>query len=161
MKYLFLDVDGVLNNADTTDKTPMGFTGISDILVEHLAKIIAATGTKIILSSDWKVEWNNVEFCCSEDAIYLNQKLKKQGLHITNRTYDEKPYDYFYTDRGVGIHRFLDSIPDYEGYVVLDDHLFADFDEDIRKHFVHTDGEVGLTEQDVELAIKILNNNLN
>ena len=40
---------------------------------------------------------------------------------------------------------------------MIDDHCFFDFDEDIKKHLVLTDYNVGLTEKDVEKAVTILN----
>ena len=40
MKYVFLDVDGVLNNVNTDDMNPSGYTGVSMKLVRNLAKIV-------------------------------------------------------------------------------------------------------------------------
>ena len=157
MKLLFLDVDGVLNNATTKAGAPSGCAGIEDKLVKNLAKIIEQTQAKIILTSDWKIEWEEFDFCCSEDAKYLNRKLKKHGLKILSKTYDEHVYDCFFEDRGKGIHKFMDKVKELEAYVVIDDHCFFDFDEDIKKHLVLTDYNVGLTEKDVEKAVKILN----
>ena len=110
MKLLFLDVDGVLNNATTKAGAPSGCTGIEDKLVKNLAKIIEQTQAKIILTSDWKIEWEEFDFCCSEDAKYLNRKLKKYGLKILSKTYDEHVYDRFFEDRGKGIHKFMDKV---------------------------------------------------
>ena len=156
MKYIFLDVDGVLNNENTKESNPSGYVGVSMKLVRNLAKIVKATDAKIILTSDWKHGWSEIRFCCDEDVIYLLDKLKKCGLMIHDRTYDEKIEDNFFTDRGAGIRHFLESCNDGEGYVIIDDHVFADFDEEQKTHFVHTDSKNGLTEDDVNKAIEIL-----
>ncbi len=156
MKYIFLDVDGVLNNANTTDSNPSGYMGVSMKLVRNLAKIVTATNAKNILTSDWKYGWSEFGFCCDEDVTYLIGKLKKCNLKIHGRTYDDKTEDHFFTDRGAGIRRYLRSQSDVESYVILDDHVFADFDQEQKKHLVHTDALKGLTDGDVEKAIKIL-----
>ena len=156
MKYIFLDVDGVLNNEDTNESNPSGYVGVSMELVRNLSKIVKSTGAKIILTSDWKQGWSELLFCCDDDVSYLLDKLRKCGLRIHNRTYDEKLEDYFYTDRGAGIRNFLDSCEDVEGYVIIDDHIFSDFDKEQKLHFVHTDSKKGLTEDDVKKAMEIL-----
>ncbi len=40
--------------------------------------------------------------------------------------------------------------------MIIDDHEFADFDAEQKAHFVHTDSNKGLTEDDVKKAIEIL-----
>ena len=156
MKFIFLDVDGVLNNSNTRDSNPSGYVGVSMKLVRNLAKIVNCTGAKLILTSDWKHGWSEFRFCCDDDIIYLLDKLKKCGLKIYNRTYDEKLEDYFFTDRGAGIRHYLESRDDVEAYVIIDDHVFADFDKEQKEHFIHTDSDKGLTDDDVLRAIEIL-----
>ena len=157
MKLLFLDIDGVLNNENTKSTAPSGCAGIDDRLVVNLAHIIEATDARIVLTSDWKIEWESFDIYCSEDAKYLNRKLKRQGLRISSKTYDDHVYDRFFEDRGNGIHKFLDKLQNVESFVVIDDHTFADFDDEIIEHLVLTDYKTGLTESDAEKAIKKLN----
>ncbi len=158
MKYIFLDIDGVLNNEKTKESCPSGSTGIEDSLVKRLASIVQQTNAKIVLTSDWKREWESVEFCCSDDAKYLNEKLKQYGLSIYAKTYDEQIKDYFFNDRGKGIYRFLDYVKDEEGYVIIDDHIFGDFDDNLLNHLVLTAYKTGLTEENVKKVLNILNN---
>ncbi len=157
MKLIFLDVDGVLNRVLTKAQAPSGCTGIETELVKNLAKIVNETNALIILTSDWKIGWEAVFFCCSEDAQYLNEMLAKEGLQIVGKTYDDHVYDYFLQDRGRGIHRYLDALENAEGYVVIDDHVFGDFDEEIRKHLIKTNCYEGLSVEKAEQAIEILN----
>ena len=126
MKLIFLDVDGVLNRVQTKAQAPSGCTGIETELVKNLAKIVNETNALIILTSDWKVGWEAVSVCCSEDAKYLNEMLAKEGLQIVGKTYD--------------------------------DHVFGDFDEEIRKHLIKTNCFEGLSVEKAEQAIVIINN---
>lgn len=161
MKVVFLDVDGVLNCVKTKEQTPSGCTGIESKLVKNLATIVNETKAIIILTSDWKIEWEAVSFCCSEDAKYLNTKLGEEGLQVVGKTYDDHVYDPYLRDRGKGIRRYLDALEDAaEGYVILDDHIFEDYDFELRKHLVKTNSFEGLTTKDAERAIEILNGNL-
>ena len=157
MKLIFLDIDGVLNHENTKVVAPSGSLGIEDECISRLARIVSETEAKIILTSDWKIGWESFPECCSEDANYLNRMLQKHGLKIHAKTYDEHVYDRFFEDRGRGIHRFLETQMNVTGYVVLDDHVFADFDKEIKEHLVLTDYRVGLTDSDVEKSIDLLN----
>ena len=156
MKFIFLDVDGVLNNIHTERCNPSGFTGISRKLVKNLASVIRATEAIIILTSDWKIGWESFDFCCSEDAKYLNTELAKEGLKISGKTYDNHVYDQYFEDRGKGIKTLLSNQKNVESYVVIDDHVFSDFDEDILNRLVKTDANKGFMEEDAGRAIEIL-----
>lgn len=50
----------------------------------------------------------------------------------------------------------LCDLDNVDSYVVLDDHIFLDYDDEIMKHLVLTDAKLGLTEKNVCKAIKIL-----
>ena len=156
MKYVFLDVDGVLNNVHTEKCTPSGFTGVSRKLVKNLASVIRATDAIIILTSDWKIGWESFDFCCSDDAKYLNKELSKECLKIYGKTYDNHVYDQYFEDRGKGIKAFLSNQSNVESYVVIDDHIFADFDEGIMHRLVKTDSSIGFSEADAERAKEVL-----
>lgn len=157
MNVIFLDVDGVLNdNFNTKELSPLGYTGIKSTLVKKLAEIVEATNAEIVLTSDWKNEWEKNAEECSPDALYLNEKLEEASLFIMDKTTD-KSVGLGYSGRGMGIHRYLNSHPDIEHWVVIDDNCFSDFDEEILTHFVHTDAYDGLTDNDVKKAITIMN----
>ena len=89
------------------------------------------------------------------------EKLKKYGINISAKTYDDHVYDKFFEDRGKGIHKFLEKVQNVESYVVIDDHTFTDFDDEIMENLVLTDYRNGLTDQDVEKAIGLLNKSEN
>ena len=165
MKYLFLDIDGVLNHEEwyrnrcphLKDKFEEWWEDCFDPeCVKRVNKIIEKTGAKIVVSSSWRLDRE------------LKRYFEKIGLPTDfdrtpslHRTEDDWP------DRGEEIDEFLkDHL--CESYVILDDDF--DFTEDqIKNHFVHCcadftqafkeghPGETGFTELKMNEAIDILN----
>lgn len=158
MKIIFLDFDGVITTKDSKWK-------LCPEKMTMLGEIIFATDAKIVISSSWR-----------------RTNLEDTISHITN---PENPYvgknPFPYADRIVGItHRMFGFIhphterhckiprgveinawmfeyeTDIESYVILDD------DDDMlyiqREHFVQTDSLNGLSHENVNKAIDILNN---
>lgn len=158
VKFLFLDVDGVLNGYGTTNETtPTGFTFVEDRLVEKLKKILDATEAKVVLSSDWRFEHPRfTQEAMGEDLRLLLEKLAEFRIElygITSRSYPHRGWeiDNWLEDQSWK-YGGLDNI----SFVILDDlpaYEFMGFED----HLVHTDEYYGLTDEDVEKAIKILN----
>ena len=153
MKVIFLDVDGVLNDALTEDLSPGGFIGIEDAKVRNLAAIVERTGAKIVLTSTWKDEWHLDSSKNAPDGNYLNECLAKRGLSIMDKTND------FTWNRGAGISDWLQAHPDVQSWIVLDDTIYDDFEcHNIMPHLVRTYfGHCGLTEAHVNQAVHMLN----
>ena len=160
MKVIFLDIDGVLNcstsKSHCVEDNGRVIKGIDSDKVKRLAKIVEATGAQIILSSDWKDGWR--KYYASQKpshAKYLDNHLYKKGkLTIKDKTPNTNKGTWF---RGEEILTYLRSHSDITDYVILDDTFFEDFSiKEIEEHLVLTDYKVGLTDTDVEKAIKIL-----
>ena len=148
LKIIFLDIDGVLNNESTQAVTPSGYVGVDNSKVKLLKRIVDKTGAQIVLSSDWRLDPDSLEY------RYLRQKLKYKGrLSI----FDHTP-NINWERRGLEISKWLES-HQVDSFVILDDIEFQDFLKipDIKNHFIHTDYYHGLTDEDVEKAISILN----
>ena len=159
-RIIFLDVDGVLNCSTSKsychDDICGVITGIDSDKVKRLAKIVEATGAEIVLSSDWKDGWS--KYYTSQKpshAKYLDNHLYKKGkLTIKDKTPSTSKGSWF---RGEEILAYLRSHKDVENYVILDDTFFEDFSiKEISEHLVLTEYKVGLTDDDVEKAIRIL-----
>lgn len=153
MKVIFLDVDGVLNFAKTEARAPSGTLGLASAPVKHLCNIVKATGAYIVLTSTWKEDWSFNEEDCTPDGQYLVRKLKREGLHILDKTKDKV------LDRGHGIRDWLERHPGTDHWVVLDDDVFNDYEEcGIMPHLVETCfGADGLNAELAARAIQILN----
>lgn len=160
MKVIFLDVDGVLNCATSKshciDVDGRVIKGVDSDKVKRLAKIVEATGAQIVLSSDWKDGWSKYYTSSKPShAKYLDNHLYRKGrLTIKDKTPSTHKGSWF---RGEEILAYLRSHKDVENYVILDDTFFEDFSiKEISEHLVLTGYKVGLTDADVEKAIKIL-----
>ncbi len=151
MKVIFLDVDGVLNNRFTTARSPGGYVGVSEKLIRNVKKIADATGAKIVLSSDWRLLRD--EPVRGKDYRYLARKLLFAG-HLKISGYTD---DITWSKRGREIRKYVDDHPEITEYVVLDDNPFRDFGKyGLPEHLVLTDSNLGLTDEDVCRAIRIL-----
>lgn len=155
-KIIFLDIDNVLNNDDTGEKTPTGFVGIDDYLVERLAEIVKATNAKIVLVSTWKQDFIIGESCQrDQDAQYLYDKLNKFNLIVADKTNDS----FASYHRHLGILDYLDCNKINGNYVILDDfdYYIRGNDSRIIDHWIQTYWDEGLTKANVNEAIHILN----
>ena len=152
-KVIFLDVDGVLNDRFTEDRSPDGFIGLNHTMVDHLKAIVDQTGASVVLTSTWKEEWDVDPNNRSKDGEYLHDTLLRHGIKIVDKTVDNT------ADRGHGIVRYLEAHPKIEKWVVLDDDVFHDFKEcGIMNHLVRTRyGFGGLTYELAKQAIFKLN----
>lgn len=155
MRVIFLDIDGVLNTP-TSESRCGEYIGIDDDKVSRLANIVKRTNAEIVLISTWKKYWRKEEkFKPLQDytATYLEEKLAKFGLEVSDKT--ENKADGVYLSRGEGILEYIDR-NNVDAYVILDDIQF-DYDGcDLTDCFIKTNLTVGLTNEQVEKACKIL-----
>jgi hypothetical protein len=149
---IFLDIDGVLNDAFTEDRTPDGFIGLNHTMIDNLKTIIDSTGASVVLTSTWKSEWDKKPDNRTVDGTYLHDTLLKHGVKISDKTVDRV------SNRGFGIFTYLNEHPEIKQWVVLDDDIFFDYEEyGIMDHLVHTRfGFGGLTSELANLAISKL-----
>ena len=151
-KFIFLDIDGVLNCNNTTEFF-LGMTGIEDRLVEKLRAIVNATGAEIVLVSTWRDYWEPKEKEKQDaEGTYLDNMLQKQEIYISDKT---DPNWLF--KRGEGIKEWLKE-KDVESFVILDDEPHDYKEVGLEKNWIQTydvnDG--GIIDEDVAKAIEIL-----
>ena len=157
MKVVFLDIDGVLNDASSRTRCG-GYRGIDDGKTKNLAKIIQQTGAKIVLVSTWKEGWEKVyKERQGILANYLDGKMKKQGIAVFDKTQDYDTENALYLSRGEGILLYL-SKNKVDKFVILDD---CQFDYDgcgLTERYLKTNAtKGGLTEELAQKAVGILN----
>lgn len=146
MKVIFLDVDGVLNDFFTEERTKSGWIFISEKYILRLKQIIEATGAKVVLSSDWRYGMDDEN--PDEDFIELRDKLLEYDIHIMDKT----PVINNGRHRGTEIKKWLDDHEgEVENYVIIDDRYDMSPCYD---HLVRT-GD-GMEDIDVTDAIAIL-----
>ena len=152
MKVIFLDIDGVLN-CRTTKTSVCGCMGIDERLLRNLWRIVGKTNAEIVLISTWRERWfrNDYEKHFQDEfADHLDAALARYDLRIFDKTSDNG------CDRGQGILNWC--VERYvESFVVLDDQPF-DYDRpELRDHIVKTDPDRGLTSEQADKAIRLLN----
>ncbi len=154
-RVVFLDIDGVLNTPYSLNYC-CDYIGIDDDKVWRLCKIVRRTDALIVLVSDWKRGWyRDIKMKSQQEptATYLEKKLAKFGLEITDKTKDKSGSAYF--SRGEGVVEYIKN-NDVLSFAILDDSQF-DYDScDLKDHFVKMDPQVGLTNKDVEKTCRIL-----
>lgn len=169
MKYLFLDIDGVLNHEDwyvhkLDPAVRAAFTEFwqdcfDPACVKRVNEILAATGANLVVSSSWKIDKRLGDY-------FAKVGLPTEFLTTPNIHREDEFGMPVWVDRGEEVEAFLKDHP-CDTYVILDDD--TDFLEDQMSHFVHCcpifveaykeghPGETGLTERKKLEAIKILN----
>ena len=156
-KVIFLDIDGVLN-------TDSGGPKIEEQFVNRLAHIVLETGAEIILSSSWRLCYarciDPAQDYMDEGVALLLEMLEKYQLQIAGMTPDLASGAYA---RPLEIRTWLQEQADTERFVILDDETFWVWNW-LADYFVCTAHlnennkyEYGLTDEDAEKAIEILN----
>lgn len=158
---IFLDFDGVLNNAieeeHHIDATLNGkYQGFySPIRVGILNDLIRMTDAKIVLSSTWRMGLSIDEI----KTLFREMGIEGEVIGKTEdlRTWGSKTCIF----RGNEILKWIidnedvvGSQWDFDSYVIIDD------DSDMlywqKENFIHTNAEVGLTEEDAAKAALFL-----
>lgn len=157
-KVIFLDIDGVLNSEELAKEIGWGghFTEDEEAThanikwqqksVDELRSIVETTGAQIVVSSTWRRYFSVGKF----EEMFAVYGWKDAPI------IDKTPTGN-YANRGMEINKWL-SDNKVDSYVILDD--FPDFLPEQNSHFVETNFEVGLTEDDADRAITILNREL-
>ena len=146
---LFLDVDGVLNSADSLMNLPDGrrrkFHGVwevSPMLVERVLRVVERTGAKIVLSSGWRKFPQHLPV------------LTEAGLDIAYMTPFRPDLGGHERDRCDDIADWLADHPEVTRFAIVDD------DEDAGSrhpdHFVRTDSYIGISGADERSLIGLL-----
>ena len=159
-KIIFLDIDGVLSPRWwNSDKQSDNYGCLFDAkAVANLAKIIEETGAEIVISSSWKniglVELQNMwrDRGLPGKLVDITPDYMSDEILLKE---DSANVDYLY-ERGSEIQGWLLLHGDDVGrYVIIDD--MDDILPEQQFHFVQTDPEVGITNDDVKKVVHLLN----
>ena len=114
---VFLDVDGVLNAKRSCVQAPSGiYVGVDDARIAILSNSMKQTGADgVVLTTTWKNMRED-----DEDYTYLVKFLERYEITILGKTKDERV-----TRREEGIQKYLESHPEVEDFIILDDQHFG------------------------------------
>ena len=159
-KIIFLDIDGVLSPRWwNSDKQSDNYGCLFDAkAVANLAKIVEETDAEIVISSSWKdmglVELQNMwrDRDLPGKIVDITPDYMSDELLLKE---DSADMDYLY-ERGSEIQGWLLLHgDDVSRYVIIDD--MDDILPEQQSHFVQTDPEVGITNDDVKKVVHLLN----
>ena len=155
MKVVFLDFDGVINNADTlrSEEQEANFeaphlsmewwaAGLDKGMVALVNDLLDRTGAKVVVSSSWRM---------GATTCWLQAVLEEVGF--TGEVIGTTPR-FTGVDRSEEIAAWVQGHSgQVEQFVILDD----DWDANIPGHFIRTSFKVGLTPRHIDKAVAILN----
>lgn len=177
MKVIFLDIDGVLsphNNCKPQNDHFPYHVEFSPTAVANLKTILEKTGAKLVLSTRWvnRLGFSNTALVLASHGIagpyVVGQDVSTdKNEHVTPGDWLSDKGHKFY---GVSVppkkmssdkcHEISFWLSDYhdkiDGYCVLDDDRISGQED----YQVQTDGDIGLTEKDVEKVISVLNSGM-
>ena len=176
MKYVFLDIDGVMvaKNGMWLAKRTYPETTLKKEAAEALHRIIDATGAEIVITSSWRnlpTTKKHLEKMFEAEGIeiygYLpfgknislddvNTILIKHNIHA----HTDEELSKHRTDKGLLISYFLSNNETAETFVIIDnlvDDLREYYDESL---IVGTDDATCLTDKEADIAIKVLKKKL-
>ena len=157
MKVIFLDIDGVLNYTQwyVDDRNPGNLNGeegdLDPLCVNRIINICNKTGAKVVISSDWRISWYGTQLRLGRMGLDENYILDKtpERIWINIPGFDHS--------RGAEIDDWLSSHPECDNYVIIDDR--TDFKDNQMGNFIHINPKIGLTDENMNQAIAILNKN--
>ena len=163
-KVIFMDIDGVLNTERQQNRCRAegiahvdGFGFAFDpVAVAHLERIVNATGADIVISSSWKV-WG----LDAMQRMWDRRNLPGKVIDITPDTASDEMLLSVDLDmdlpavKGSEIKEWLDiNGSQVTHYAIIDD--MEDMLPEQQSHFVQTDPEIGINDDDAKRAIAIL-----
>ena len=139
---IFLDIDGVLNYLNYFIKMKNTRVNYNKVFYNNnyyatflinlldidqnklylLKEIIRETNSKVVISSSWR---NLKIYPLVEDYLI------KMGIPVIGTT------PYINSKRGLEIKTYLKEHK-VDNYIILDDDIFPDFDEELLSHLIHT-----------------------
>lgn len=138
MKYIFLDIDGVLNKESSWRSKPYD---VNYDCLKNFAKI-CNNDTRIILSSTWKKGFRKDINDCTEQIKTLRLALQEFGLDIYDVTPERNG------DRELEISRYINTY-DIKDYIIVDDDKSLFPNNVFKNNMLLVDCKKGFSESDV------------
>ncbi len=161
-KIIFLDIDGFLNSKfwdENHQKEISDGTLIDEDKVKLLSEIMDRTKANIVLHSGWRFWFDKEIQPLREESRRLVEILKKYNIVISDVTPDFTTEEIRKTKmfglvKPQEILTWIKKHSEVENWIVLEDLYLGN--EEVQAHQITTDSAVGLTQEDVELAVEML-----
>lgn len=145
MKGIFLDIDGVLNGMLAPG--PMHWSSTLPECIDNLNEIIDSTGAKVFMISSWV------------DDVYFvgnNPKLEKFLYARGVRDGSIVGFRREGTTKEDGMLELIQSNETLDSFIIIDDNPTVVTNEYLKSRYLQTNSLNGLTNRDVQIAIKML-----
>ena len=156
MKVIFLDVDGVLNSEPFLENNT---ESIDRNNISKLKNALDKTDAVIVMSSGWRLLFNESMLPESRDSQCLYNILNEFGIELFGKTPDFSTEEIrvnktFSHVKASEILAWLDAHDQVESFVVLDD---LDLNNEvIHAHQIRSDPQLGLTDEDAAQIVRML-----
>lgn len=172
MKYVFLDIDGVMvaKQGVWLAKRSYPETTLKKEAAEALHKIVDTTGAKIVITSSWRNLWTTKKHL---EAMFEAEGFEIFGYIPFGKSVDIDDvftllcrYNINYnteselvkrrTDKGLLIAKYMDTVNNTDKFIIIDNRV-----DDLREYFdesliVGVDSPNCLREKEADIAIKVL-----
>lgn len=168
-KICFVDFDGVLTSQHETPGSYVNWQseyGISLSCFDRLEEICIRTNAVVVITSNWRRfdddgKWS---YCTFDGVHAFKNPLPKLKKILGKRYAGTLPKDK-HINKSKALILWFEQHPEFDGkFVIFDDDKREGFesttDYNINKNFILTDPEWGLTNDDIEKAVEILNSKL-
>lgn len=157
MKVIFLDIDGVLNSEEFFNRNQNEMIDRNN--VDILKNIIYKTGAVIVISSGWKLWFDDNMMPKDGDSQCLYDILCEFNIKLFDKTPDFSTEEIrtkktFSHVKSKEIIAWLSEHKNVDKYVVLDDLDLKN--EEINSHLVRTNAQVGITEDDAKSVLVMI-----
>ena len=150
MKVLFLDVDGVITHQHYKNEER---EGLDPEKIKLIARIVKDTGAFVVLSSSWRLSYDQKTEKKDWDYILLEKCLGDEGVSIYDIT-TRIPFSDSLGWRRTRPLEILDWVVEHKvnSFVILDDDNWDFARYGLDKHWIHTSSEYGISIEDAILA---------
>lgn len=162
-KIIFLDIDHVLTNVDVDGTSFWSYDSsrykLSDYNLRNLDNILKSTGASIVIASNWRrFKWPDIYW-------EFKGQLYRSPLEDFKKSYDNEIIGMLPPERHATkcecLELWFEDNPWFSkngSYVILEDDVNEGYQAHpiFIKHLILTDWHTGLTEEDSNRAIKIL-----
>jgi hypothetical protein len=158
MKIIFLDIDGVLNSEVFLRENPNEAIDRNNVSI--LKKIIDKTGAVIVMSSAWRLWFDDNMMPKEGYSQYLYDTLCDFSIKLFGKTPDLSTEEIranktFSHVKAKEIIAWLKENQGIDNYVVIDDLDLRN--DEINTHLVRINGHIGITEEDAMSIIDMIN----
>lgn len=163
-RFIFLDIDGVINTQKNEDEHRSRRESVSSYFItlpkeklQLLHRIVSETSAEVVICSRWRLGWS--KFGPSRAYINLQNQLIPYGIQLIGWT----PCVKDGKNRGIEVKIWLDIFQKQYGYIppyIIIDNEIASLKYRHIGHIIETDTYDGLTPKTASIAIGVLLNQL-